>query len=392
MNKRKNNICQFFCKKNEVRIFKRIAFLGLITLPMVLSACGGLDEESEGTPCIIFRGLEDEKMKYFRNDLLMESIEITEGKKGRHGCRYAIDAIKDINNLHDTKNKEEGPTQESDNVKEPVPENKKKISPPRFRRTIDVILRDQRVDKELWISRVKAGDMVEVKVRSGVRKESRFSSIYDVSVEASWKNHFCEDPSKSNISKRCGYIEEKGKCVVSHRDYLGKNESPIPFDKDSKSIDLVLRIGDKEYNFEEIKYFKGFNDPYLYASLQINEDMLSDGINELYIKPIVESKGEVKVGFQDYSYCPRKAEKDFSIGKSDSSTTMLHEVTREFNVSLEILNWQLIEEKEEDQNKKGAGHREEAADHSEKMESGKKKATDPKGKVANQNEKAVHHE
>ncbi len=331
------NIYPYLCKNNDLIISKNSSersriFLISMIFPMFLFACNGANKKLETTSCNPSMEIENERTKGFDQDPGIYNAEYIEGREDEN---FFQDSMKNTD-----KTFTQYPSQTSSL------EAEKETPPPCFKRTSDIIFQNEKINQERFVGRVKEGDLVKVEIISGIQKETQFSDFYDVAIETIQKNYYCEGPSKFNSSERCGYIYEEEQCMTSRRDYLGESETSIDMDEYTDSVDLVLRIGDQDYKFEEIQHFVDLNhDSHLSASLKITRNMLR-GINELYLKPLNESKGEVKVGFQSYIYCPNKYAKDFRFEKTTSSTTIPHKITREFELTLKILSQEVMKETE----------------------------------------------
>lgn len=198
---------------------------------------------------------------------------------------------------------------------------------------IDVIFKEEKIGREVFIGHVNAGDKVVVHIIRGLKVEQTFSD-YENTVESSWTVQKCQrSPETYKGLTECFESPQKGECQVSYRDYLGEIQSPIEFEEGPENLPLKLKIGGHEYDFDSIELRDRYSAD---LSFTVNQEMLQ-GTNKLYLKPMTDIKADVKVGFLEYRHCPSQKERNFSIGKAASSRTMKDKVRREFKVNLEIM-------------------------------------------------------
>ena len=224
--------------------------------------------------------------------------------------------------------------EESEDVKDIIAEATP--APP----TTHVLFENQKVGKETFVGSVSEGDVVKIQF-AGLEKEDRFRS-YSKKFTSTWQEKICWKESidlgmgAPKFVTQCGEEKKKGVCKVYYKKHLGKRETPLEFKESPKDIPLRFRLGGNVYPVGDIEKHGGH---YIEASLKMEKGMLQWGSNELYILPLHEAKDLVKTGFRYRSNfdCAGRGKKDFRFSGPTSSSTVPHEVLREFYVDLQIV-------------------------------------------------------
>ena len=183
------------------------------------------------------------------------------------------------------------------------------------------------------------GDVVKIQF-AGLEKEDRFRR-YSKKFTSTWKENICWKESLDlgmgapKFVTQCGEEKKQGVCQVYYKKHLGKKETPLEFKESPKNIPLRFRLGNNSYTIGDIEKHGGH---FIEASLEIEKGMLQDS-RELYLRPLHEAKDKVKTGFRfrSNSDCVGKGKKDFRFSGPTSSSTVPHEVKREFYVDLQVI-------------------------------------------------------
>ena len=197
---------------------------------------------------------------------------------------------------------------------------------------IDVIFEDQWIDGETLVSYVNEGDEVILHV-SGITKRKDFVDYEEVYL-STWIEEECKYQwgGRGQKSRVCSNVRKHGTCKISYRREMRETESPIDFNKDSE-IPLEALINERSYRFDDIHFHDNST---MVLTLRVKREMLGE-TSELYIKPVNEYLGDIKIGFLGYTDCPGDSQNDFSSGGSTFSELVPDELRKELRVSLEIV-------------------------------------------------------
>ena len=197
---------------------------------------------------------------------------------------------------------------------------------------IDVIFEDQWIDSETLVSYVNEGDEVILHV-SGITKRKEFVDYEEVYL-STWIEEECKYQWGGRGQKKhvCSDVRKHGTCKISYRREVDKTESPIDFNRDSE-VPLEALINDRSYRFDDIHFHDNST---MILTLKIKREMLEE-TSELYIKPVNEYLGDIKIGFLGYTDCPGDSQNDFSSGGSTFLELVPDELKKELLVSVEII-------------------------------------------------------
>ena len=227
---------------------------------------------------------------------------------------------------------------DEDSKKEPA-SDKADEKPPR-ELIVDLIFEKERVNQKTFVGHVREGDEVVIQL-TGIKKTRKFSDIYYKTVNSSWKREECESSGcigcdfgdERRTLEGCFDIFEHGKCTMSYRDYVGEVRSSIEFAGEPENIPLHFIIGDKLYRIDQINFHKG---DFIRGVFKIREGMIQD-TDELYLRPVNNSNGDIKTGFLEYGHCDGQFKRGFHASGSISSGSVPNDVRREFQVDIAII-------------------------------------------------------
>lgn len=347
----KKNISKYNYLVRMRGFFRNVGFLLLSVLLLLLSACSDVYKEGNKDPdCVSLEKPSEDGSYNVKNDVFYNSEDETS-----KGDRPSLIASRCGNNDDSTEKKTESPV-DVDTIEKNAAVDNSVADPVDDVPQLDLVIETfeiERINQEVFLSQVHAGDVVVVQIMSGTQKRQRFSSLYEKTVDVYWNDERCIDFSKMG-PKPCYDIPMKGTCQLFYRDYLGEFEVPIEIKgkplESPESIPLNLRIGRHSYYFDE---FSSQEDS-VNVSFQISPEMVRD-TKDLYLTPVTDFKGDVTVGFVNAEQCPHKDKKDFNFGDAGLSTIISDSVKRDFEVSLKIIRWEKEVEKDSARSLKDGG-------------------------------------